>query len=321
MVPAPTEGNPMMMTAIPLPISFAPEDIGLPRRALDAICIAKITALESVLGTGSAIRWRSTGSVIPLAPAPAPKRKRATSAKVAMMSGEQFFDARMIACRAVAAEHGEHWHLIEGASQWCAIPAKLRSFVYTSDRGSTKIKCRADARLPAAKYWPEGKLPEGVTVSPDMPRDRTPLRVARTIRAAYELGRLEREYERARKRAADTNTRYHDSRFGRSEGSYWEEGRESDIIAAWTLRRDLREARTLAAELHNMPTTPTHQTTRNARAEVMSCEMDYHACTMAMRANRYQRAHDDYNKGQWRQLVQAAWDSRRRLRAARAAIA
>jgi hypothetical protein len=37
-----------------------------------------------------------------------------------------------------------------------------------------------------------------------------------------------------------------------------------------------------------------------------------------MRANRYQRAHDDYNKGQWRQLVQAAWDARRRLRAARA---
>jgi hypothetical protein len=311
-----------MMTAIPLPISFAPEDIGLPRRALDAICIAKITALESVIGTGSAIRWRGTGSAIPAAaPMVAPKRKRASSAKVAMMSGEQFFDARMIACRAVAAEHGEHWHLIEGASQWCAIPPKLRSFVYTSDRGSTKIKCRADARLPAAKYWPEGKLPEGVTVSPDMPRDRTPLRVARTIRAAYELGRLEREYERARKRAADTNTRYHDSRFGRSEGSYWAEGRESDIIAAWTLRRDLREARTLAAELHNMPTTPTHQITRNARAEVMSCEMDYHACTMAMRANRYQRAHDDYNKGQWRQLVQAAWDSRRRLRAARAAIA
>jgi hypothetical protein len=319
MVPAPTEGNPMMMTAIPLPISFAPEDIGLPRRALDAICIAKITALESVLGTGSAIRWRSTGSVIPLAPAPAPKRKRATSAKVAMMSGEQFFDARMIACRAVAAEHGEHWHLIEGASQWCAIPAKLRSFVYTSDRGSTKIKCRADARLPAARYWPEGKLPEGITVSPDMPRDRTPADVVRIMHAARNLDQTTRTYKRLRESANYANRRFHDPRW-RGTDSYWAETRESAIVAAWSARRELREAQRAAAELgKGKPLTLASSTTRNPRAEVISCEMDYHAHRVALASNRHRRGSDnDTVATSWRTLVQAAWDSRRRLRAARA---
>jgi hypothetical protein len=312
----------MMMTAIPLPISFAPEDIGLPRRALDAICIAKITALESVLGTGSAIRWRSTGSVIPLAPAPAPKRKRTTSAKVAMMSGEQFFDARMVACRAVAAEHGEHWHLIEGASQWCAIPAKLRSFVYTSDRGSTKIKCRADARLPAARYWPEGKLPEGITVSPDMPRDRTPADVVRIMHAARNLDQIAGSYKRARERAEHDNRLYNGQRFGGS-ADFWAEQREASIVAAWNLRRELNEARRVAAKLGNGEplTLAPRKATRSAQAEVYQPQWN-HARRFELRNNRHRRGSDNETvAGSWRKLVQAAWDARRRYRAARAAIA
>lgn len=313
------------MITTPLAATFHFEDIGRAPATIAALCIARITALESVLGSGSAIRWHLATTAAPQSPAAAGKRSsRQVKPKLAKvtMSGEAFFDARMSACRAVAAEHGEHWHLVEGASQWCSIPSKLRSFVYTSARGSTRIKCRADARLPAARYWPAGALPDGVIVAPEIPRDRTPAEVVRIMQAARKLNESEREYRNARQRAESSNKRYHDSRFGYRSDSYWAEERESDIVNAWNLRRTLREARKLAAELgKGKPLTLARTSTRNPRAEVKSCEMDYHAHTVALHANRFKRAHDDYNKGQWRKLVQAAWDSRARLRAARAADA
>lgn len=299
-------------------VTLSTEDANLPRRTLEAICIARIRALESVLGNGVAVRWHTFAAAPkPAAVVPLKPTRRATRARVTM-SGEDFFDARMIACRAIAAEHGEHWHLIEGASQWCNIPSKLRSF--KTARGTT-IKSRADARLPAAKYWPAGTLPEGVTVAPDMPRDRTPAEVVRIMQAARKLNESEREYKNARERADYANRRYHDSRFSYRSGDY-AESRESAIVSAWNLRRELREARRVAAELGNgKPLTLARPISRNTRAEVMSCEMDYHAHKVALHANRFKRAHDDYNRGAWRKLVQAAWDSRARLRAARAADA
>lgn len=130
------------------------------RGYLEAVAVARMAALATFLGRDQAIRWHGP-AVVAEAPAAAPKTRRAR--KAAAMTGEAFFDARMAACRAVAAEHGERWDLVPGASQWASIPSKLRSF--KTARGTT-IKCRADARLPAARYWPGGVLPDGVTVAP-----------------------------------------------------------------------------------------------------------------------------------------------------------
>jgi len=164
-----------------------------------------------------------------------PRQRTATKPK--LMTGEQFFEARMVACRAIAADLGENWHLVEGASYWATIPARLRSF--KTARG-TKIRCNREVRLPAGRYWPAGCLPDGLVVAPPYARDKTPPEVVRRMAATRELGRLEREYSHDRSRALHVNVRWHDSNLSRY---YTPEDRAADIQRAWDVRRELSQAR------------------------------------------------------------------------------
>jgi hypothetical protein len=149
------------------------EESTAPRLRTEALAIAGIVALQTMLGR-RAVHWvgplpavqavaKSASQRKPKAPAKAQR-----VAKPVMLSGEAFFDARMLACRAVAAEHGAAWHLVEGASYWGTIPPKLRRF--TTARGSV-CKAKPDARLPAAHYWPGAELPVGIELQPDGPRE------------------------------------------------------------------------------------------------------------------------------------------------------
>lgn len=94
---------------------------------------------------------------------------------------EAFFDARVSACWFIAAVHGQAWHLVPGATHWCRLASRLRSF--RTPRG-TLIKSRADARLPAPQYWPGGVLPEGVGVSTPVHTPPTPW-VRRKVEGAW----------------------------------------------------------------------------------------------------------------------------------------
>jgi len=156
------------------------------------------------------------------------RKPRAKAAKVAAMTAEEFFDARVVACRAVAADVGENWHLVAGASFWCAIPSKLRSF--TTARG-TRIKCRPDARLPAGQYWPAGALPDGVIVGTESAPD--PIRRARAMLMSAEM------HERATRHAIA-----HQSRTFRR--NYREEYRKM-VREAWDARRVVRNLREVVA--------------------------------------------------------------------------
>lgn len=225
------------------PIGTLSDDYGLPGSKLAALTLARIAALESVIGAWSALNWHG-----PATKTSKPKTRKPRVAHVikpAMMTGEEFFDARMVACRAVAADVGPNWHLVEGASHWCAIPSKLRSFVYRSARGSVKIKCRGDARMPAGRYWPSGTLPEGVSEATDLPRDRTPAAMVRQIEATRRVNGLRSEYDSARDRAACSQT-------NRGGWGNNDDTRHAKIQAAWDLRRELREAERALAELGPM---------------------------------------------------------------------
>lgn len=299
----------------PISVTFSPDDMALPRRKLEAICVARIRALETMLGRSAVVHWHAFAAAPTLAPVVPLKPRRATRAKAKLvtMTAEEFFDARMLACRAIAAELGEHWHLVEGASHWCAIPSKLRSF--KTARGTT-VRCHADARLPVARYWPAGALPDGVVASPDMPRDRTPREVVRRMKAARELEMMERAYKRARDNALYVNRRWN-SGLDRYRSWYTPESRADAILGAWELRRELLQARRDAAALGDGAVVAT-STRATTRADVMSAEMDCHACRVVLVHNRHQRVGNRVN---WRKLVQAAWDARCRLRAARIAYA
>lgn len=211
-------------------------------------CIARMRALQHALYGPCALRWHGIAAPAPTPLAVPRKARKAVVAKAPAMTAEQFFDARMAACRAVARECGPNWHLVEGASHWCTIPAKLRSF--KTSRGTT-IKSGdrrykvVDARLPAARFWPGGALPEGVVAAPDMPRDRTPREVALWQAAKRECEQLARAYAASRDQAV---SRQRWRRFQGPYASYATSSRHDDerkaaIVEAWNLRRELREMR------------------------------------------------------------------------------
>ncbi len=223
------------------PIGALSDDYGLPGPRLTALTMARIAALESVIGAWSALNYHGPTSIKPDKPK-GRKPRVARVTKPTTMTGEEFFDARMVACRAVAADVGPNWHLIEGASHWCAIPSKLRSFVYRSARGSVKIKCHADARMPAGRYWPTGTLPEGVIEAPDLPRDRTPAAMVLRIEATRRVKSRCSDYQDMRRRAALAQT-------DRGAWGNDDDTRHAKIQAAWDLRRELREAERALADL------------------------------------------------------------------------
>lgn len=218
-------------------------DRGPPRR-IEAIALARIAALQSTLGWVAPMATRPAlvqalegGGAVAFDHKQQKPKAAAKSKRLAMLSGEQFFDARMLACRALVAEHGANWHLVEGASYWGTIPPKMRRFV--TARGSV-CKAKPDARLPAAKYWPGGELPAGIVLSPDMPRDRTPRAVVLANALARQIARAEASYRRAllgMRRSRERARR--GSSWGMRADNPAAEHREN-IQEAWNLRRDLR---------------------------------------------------------------------------------
>ena len=75
---------------------------------------------------------------------------------------DDFVPAYNAARAAIAVELGANWHLFPTAYQWARVPAPWASckvFGRTS-------KAPRDMRLPAARYWPTGKLPVGPEYAP-----------------------------------------------------------------------------------------------------------------------------------------------------------
>lgn len=220
-----------------------------PRLRAEALAIAGIVALQTILGRSRAVHW--VGPLERVAEAPkarkAPRKAAARGVKPAMLSGEAFFEARGAACRAAAAEVGANWHLIEGASHWATIPPKMRKFV--TARGSV-CKAKPDARLPAPRYWAGGVVPEGIVLMPDMPRDRTPASVAVRNGLVRNVDRAERYYRDALRYLNGARRRMREpARF--ASGSYADrrERYREQIAAAWKLRGELRALREALADM------------------------------------------------------------------------
>lgn len=220
---------------------------GYPRERLDVMTMARIAALQSTLGWLAPMASRPTvqhladgGAVVFQEKQQKPK-KPAKSQRVVMLTGEQFFDARMAACRAVADDVGENWHLVEGASYWGTIPPKMRRFV--TARGSV-CKAKPDARLPAPRYWPGGELPAGIVLSPDMPRDRTPAREVRRSEFSRKYERATRDYANARRHMQHTRARINGCGASMTwGGDYYRDQHRENVRAAWVARGDLMALR------------------------------------------------------------------------------
>ena len=220
------------------------EESTAPKLRAEALAIAGIVALQTMLGR-RAVHWAGPLPAVQAAAARAPRKpaaKAAKAAKPAMLSGEAFFDARMLACRAAAAEVGENWHLVEGASYWGTIPAKMRKFV--TARGSV-CKAKPDARLPAPRYWAGGVVPAGIVLTPDMPRDRTPATEIERRRLADKLERARYCYRQAlRFLDGARHRRYRDNQ---AAVRYRE-----NIAAAWEARGEFRAVRDALVDLPEM---------------------------------------------------------------------
>ena len=93
---------------------------------------------------------------------PAPRK-----AAYAIPAGLAFEQAHLAAKRAAWSELGPRWNLVPGASQWISVPPKLRNYRFTRTDGtqSVPIKNPRDYRAPAPRYWPDGRIPDGVTIA------------------------------------------------------------------------------------------------------------------------------------------------------------
>jgi hypothetical protein len=86
------------------------------------------------------------------------KAKRSTAAKAVTFKGyDDWSPAHTAAKQAAAAAYGDHWHLVPGASVIATLPA---AWVSCKVFGRTS-KTPRDGRIPAARFWPNGMLPNG----------------------------------------------------------------------------------------------------------------------------------------------------------------
>lgn len=129
------------------------------------------SALAAIVG------WYDAGGYSSLLPALI-EAARAVSAREPAgraQPGEKFFDALVEAKRAAFAVN-RNWHLVPGMSHWIEVPGRLASF--KTERGTT-IRIPRTMRVPVAMFWPEERIPTGVLVAPDGPREKAaPLRLA-----------------------------------------------------------------------------------------------------------------------------------------------
>lgn len=104
--------------------------------------------------------------------AKAAPRKRAPCNKkaVASLTAFDFWSAHSSAVEAIGAKYGCAWKVAApfGETVIANVPAKFRSG--KTARG-TIIRWPEDHRIPAAQYWPDGRIPSGLEIGADYPRD------------------------------------------------------------------------------------------------------------------------------------------------------
>jgi antirestriction protein ArdC len=84
---------------------------------------------------------------------------------------DTFIAARRVACQAACDVHGLRWALAEGASVWARVPA---AWVACRVFGRVSRSPR-DQRMPAAQFWPAGRLPVGPQYAAEQPRETGPI--------------------------------------------------------------------------------------------------------------------------------------------------
>lgn len=159
---------------------------GYPRERMQAIALARIVALQSTLGWVAPMTTRPVFVAGPLEAvaevrkAPRKAAAKGKTAKPAMLTGEQFYDAWMAAVGRLRERH-ERWDLVPGAWQWCTLLPKHRRFTTAiiddgagGKKGGVTLKWAKDQKLPAPHYWSGGVLPAGVVVVESIPPTLTP---------------------------------------------------------------------------------------------------------------------------------------------------
>jgi hypothetical protein len=96
-----------------------------------------------------------------LAATKAPKRRGRAG-----IDALEFWRRHGMAVASIRAAYGDNWTIKApfGETELVAMPPCWRSF--KTERGTT-LTWRRDNRIPAAKYWPDQRLPEGLTITAD----------------------------------------------------------------------------------------------------------------------------------------------------------
>lgn len=95
--------------------------------------------------------------------------KAAKASQKGRIGALEFWRRHGLAVDAIRAVYGDNWKIKApyGETEIVSVPDGWRSC--TTDRG-TKLKWPRDARMPAARFWTDGKLPPALIVVPDYPR-------------------------------------------------------------------------------------------------------------------------------------------------------
>lgn len=146
--------------------------------AITAMAHARATSdyVDVVVHAERARRWKAMAAAVrktldrsayEAAPPVAKPRKAAPKAKA--MGAFEFWDLHGQAVTAIRAVYGDRWRVAApfGETALVTLPANLCSG--KTERGTT-IRWPRDGRMPAAQYWPGGKLPDGAVITPDYPR-------------------------------------------------------------------------------------------------------------------------------------------------------
>jgi hypothetical protein len=150
-------------------------------------------------------------------------------AKPRAMSTEAFFDAW---CEAKTAAP-YNWHLHVG----CSVLAELTGGrTFKTARGTT-IRLPAQARIPAAQYWPGGRLPERLKVYEPAPVADVDARWEATWAAERDMWAMVRDQEaRAKQTAAPVRTPWYATASHEEFTSYIGRGftaRQWNKVATW----------------------------------------------------------------------------------------
>ncbi len=137
------------------------------RGYMSVICAARLSALRSIMGEDSVISYRAPRAASVLASSVRRTRAKKAAQAPASEAAGLIFERLLVQAKGIASWHaGNRWDIVPGASQWVSIPTKLAHYKFKRADGSTSmtIKNRREFRAPAPCYWPNGVLPDGVTV-------------------------------------------------------------------------------------------------------------------------------------------------------------